>query len=61
MKYLVILKFVSLAIIVKQHSCNAYENLYDQDDGDLSWLYGNELYGQGFREFVFNGDFDDYM
>ncbi|KAJ6650108.1 hypothetical protein Bhyg_05352 [Pseudolycoriella hygida] len=43
------------------HSCNAYETLYNRDDSDLRWLYDNQLYGHGFRDSEFNGNFDDYV
>ncbi len=48
-------------VVVIYHSCDAYEYLYDQDDTDLNWLYGNQLYGNGYRNFEFNDDFDDYV
>lgn len=49
---------VCLGVII---SCDGYEYLYDQDDSDLRWLYDNQLYGHGYRNFEFNGDFDDYV
>lgn len=60
MKSLVILIIVSLGTILN-NSCDAYEYLYDQDDSDFKWLYDNQLYGNGFGNNAFNGDFDDYV
>lgn len=57
MKYLII---ICLGIVIN-HSCDAHDYLYDQDESDLRWLYDNQLYGHGYRNFEFNGDFDDYV
>ncbi|XP_037032038.1 adhesive plaque matrix protein-like isoform X2 [Bradysia coprophila] len=52
MKYLLI---ACIAVIISQ-LCDAHEYLYDQDDSDLSWLYDNQIYANGYY-----GDFDDYV
>jgi len=57
MKYLPIV-CLGIIVVVINHSCAAYEYIYDQDDSDLRWLYDNQLYG---RNFDFNSDFDDYV
>lgn len=56
MNYLII---VCLVVVIG-HYCDGYEYLYDQDESDLRWLYDNQLYGRGYKNFEFN-DFDDYV